>query len=211
MNSPVLELETSLLAVNRIEAKKIVKESCTQESAVHCIETLIVPALDHIGKGWENGTVALSQVYMSGRLCEDMVDLMLPAGDNRRVIQPKIAIAALLDHHNLGKRIVYSIIRAGGYDVIDYGHGISVDNLVNAVIRDNIDILLISTLMLPAALKVKEATSRIKKERPTTKVIVGGAPFNFDPALYRDVGADAMAHTASDTLEIVKQMAGGMT
>jgi len=60
MNSPVQELEIYVLSVNRIEAKMIVKESCTRESAVHCIDTLIVPALDHSGKGWKKG---LSRSY----------------------------------------------------------------------------------------------------------------------------------------------------
>lgn len=40
----------------------------------------MVPALDRIGTGWENGTIALSQVYMSGRICEEVVDDLLPTG-----------------------------------------------------------------------------------------------------------------------------------
>ena len=69
-------------------------------------------------------------------------------------------------------------------------------------------ILLISTLMLPAALRAKEAIAQIKKALPETKVIVGGAPFNFDPLLWKEIGADAMGPTASDTLELVRKMAG---
>jgi methanogenic corrinoid protein MtbC1 len=209
--SPLIaDMENALLAVDRVSAGKIVREACTPGSPFACLETLIVPALESIGRRWEEGEVALSQVYMSGRICEEIVDTMLPQGDPRRVDQPPMAIAVLEDHHTLGKRIVLSVLRAGGYDVADYGSGLPADRLVELAARGKVKILLISTLMLPAALKSKEAIARIKELSPGTKVIVGGAPFNFDPALWKEVGADAMGHTASDTLGLVKRMAGGM-
>ena len=208
--SPQLaDMENALLAVDRVRAGRIVRNSCTPGSPFLCLESLIVPALEEVGRRWEAGDAALSQVYMSGRICEEIVDSMLPPGDSRRVNQPMVAIAVLEDHHTLGKRIVVSVLRAGGFEVTDYGHGVTVDDLVSKVTRDNVKILLISTLMLPAALRAKEAIARIKKVLPGTLVIVGGAPFNFDPLLWKEIGADAMGRTASDTLELVKTMAGG--
>lgn len=207
-SSPFLtEMENALISVDRVRAGKIIRDSCTPGLPFICLETLIVPALEEVGRRWEAGDVALSQVYMSGRICEDIVDSMLPAGDPRRVDQPKMAIAVLEDHHTLGKRIVLSVLRAGGYELTDYGHGVSVDQLVEQVTRDKVIILLISTLMLPAALRTKEAISRIRKMQPGTKIIVGGAPFIFDPMLWKEVGADAMGHAASETLELVNRMA----
>lgn len=201
------DLENALVSVDRVRAVRIVRDSCVTGSPFMCLETLIVPALEEVGRRWETGEVALSQVYMSGRICEEIVDTMLPAGDPRRVDQPKMAIVVLEDHHTLGKRIVLSVLRAGGYEVTDYGYGVSVDQLVDQVTRDNVIILLISTLMLPAAIRSKEAITRIRKILPGTKIIVGGAPFIFDPLLWKEVGADAMGHAASETLELVRRMA----
>lgn len=130
---------------------------------------------------------------------------MLPRGHPDRKKQPKIAIVVLEDHYSLGKRILQSITYAGGYDLIDYGAGISVDTLVEHVTRDKIDTLLISALMLPAALKTKEAI-RLIKEQQNTKIIVGGAPFRFDPQLWIEVQADAMGCTATDTLHLIATM-----
>jgi trimethylamine corrinoid protein len=210
-HSPLLaEMENALVSVDRVGAGRIVRDACTPGSPFICLETLIVPALEEVGRRWEEGELALSQVYMSGRICEEIVDTMLPSGDTRRVDQPKMAIAVLEDHHTLGKRIVSSVLRAGGYELTDYGHGVSVDQLVEQATRDRIGILLISTLMLPAALRVKEAIARIRKNLPGIKIIVGGAPFNFDPLLWREVGADAMGRTASDTLALVREMVAGV-
>jgi trimethylamine corrinoid protein len=207
--SPLLaDMESALISVDRVRVGRLVKDSCTPGSPFACLETLIVPALEDLGRRWEAGDVALSQVYMSGRICEEIVDTMLPPGDPRRVDQPQMAIVVLEDHHTLGKRIVTSVLRAGGFELTDYGHGVSVDQLVEQVTRDKIKILLISTLMLPAALRSKEAITRIRREQPGTKIIVGGAPFNFDPELWKEVGADAMGYNASATLTLVRQMAG---
>jgi len=206
-SSLLADMERALLSVDRVKAGRIVKDTCKTSSPFTCLETLVMPALEEVGRRWESGDVALSQVYMSGRICEEIVDTMLPQGDPRRVDQPKMAIAVFEDYHTLGKRIVLSVLRAGGYELSDYGHGISADELVKLVTRDKVRILLISTLMLPAALHAKDAIARIKKELPGTKVIVGGAPFNFDPGLWKEVGADAMGRTASDTLTLVQQMA----
>ena len=208
-SSPNSDLLAALLSVNRSEAQRIITTTCNSQTPISCIETLIIPVLEDIGRRWERGEAALSQVYMSGRFCEEMIDKMLPPGDPRRKNQPKIAVAVLEDQHTLGKRILISVIRAAGYDIIDYGAGITVDTLVKNVIRDQIAVLLISTLMLPAAIRVKIAVSQIKEQSPDTKIIVGGAPFRLDPGLIKEVRADAMGYSASDTLEILHSLLGG--
>jgi len=208
--SPAGDLKEALLAVDPVRAGRILGDACAASSPVSCIEALVVPVLEEIGRGWEEGQVALSQVYMSGRICEEIVNTMLPPGSPGRISQPKMAIAVLEDHHTLGKRILLAVLRSGGYEVTDYGSGVTVDGLVERVIRDGIEILLISTLMLPAALRAKEAIARIKEALPETRVIVGGAPFRFDPHLWREAGADAVGHSASDTLATVRAMAGGL-
>lgn len=70
--------------------------------------------------------------------------------------------------------------------------------------------MLISALMLPAALSIKKASAMIKEKQPGTVIIVGGAPFNFDSVLWKDVGADAFGRSASESLELVRRYTGEM-
>lgn len=149
--------------------------------------------------------MALSQVYVSGRIAEEVVEDLFYKNENRRPDQPKIAIALLDDHHMLGKRIVSTILQASGFEILDLGR-VEAKDLVEHVQAEKIDILLISTLMLRAALQVKVACQLIKDANLSTKVIVGGAPFRFDPELWREVGADAMGHDGADAIELLSQM-----
>jgi methanogenic corrinoid protein MtbC1 len=119
-----------------------------------------------------------------------------------------MAIAVLDDYHLLGKRIVHAVLRAGGFELKDYGR-VTVDELVNKAKNDRISVLLISTLMLHSALHVRDVVEKIKIEGFGARVVVGGAPFRFDDHLWRDVGADAMGLSASDVPDIVQSMMGG--
>lgn len=203
------EFEEVLLSLDRLAARRILTKANDTWSPIQLVEKLVVPTLQRIGEGWEQGKITLSQVYMSGRICEYLVDTILPPGDPNRKNQPKMAIAVLEDYHLLGKRIVYTVLRSAGFNLLDYGHGITVDNLVKLAIEDEIQILLISTLMLKSALRIKDVTVKLHEAGADIKVVVGGAPFLFDHKLWRDVGADAMGHSASEAVEIIKQFMGG--
>ncbi len=196
------QLEQALLAVNNVNSKKILKSIGNNTPPIELIENLIVPVMKRIGDGWENGTVSLSQVYMSGKFIEEWVDTILPPEDPKRINQPKMAIAVLEDYHMLGKRIVYSLLRACGFNLLDYGH-VTIKEVIQRICDDKIEILLISTLMLHSSLKVKELKEEIKKIGLQVEIIVGGAPFRFDEALWKEVGADAMAYNAVDAINLI--------
>jgi methanogenic corrinoid protein MtbC1 len=116
-----------------------------------------------------------------------------------------MAIAVLDDYHLLGKRMVYSVLRASGYALKDYGT-VTADMLVRHVLRDRIAVLLISVLMLPSALHIKKLRADLHRAGCRPLIVVGGAPFRFDTDLWREVGADAMAGTASEAVTVVRKL-----
>jgi methanogenic corrinoid protein MtbC1 len=203
-----LAFEQALLSQDRLAARRIFAEVVAGGKAVEQVERLIVPTLEQIGLSWEAGQVALSQVYLSGRLCEELMAGLLPTA-NLGVTQPsRVAIAVLEDYHLLGKRMVYSVLRASGIAVRDYGR-VEVASLVSRAIGDGIKVLLISTLMLPSALHVREVRAGLWAAGANVRLIVGGAPFRLDAQLWREVGADAMGRNAGEAVELVTRFAGG--
>ena len=201
------EFEQALLSLDRLAARNMLLESGGSETPLQLVERLVVPALERIGAGWEQGQVALSQVYMSGRICEELVDALLPHDGLGRKNRPKMAIAVLQDYHLLGKRIVYSVLRASGFELLDYGR-VDTDDLVRRVRNDGVEVLLISVLMLSSALRVKDVQTRLKSLGSEVKIVVGGAPFRLDDQLWKEVGADAMGREASEAVDIIARMTG---
>ena len=199
--------EVALLSLDRMGAHDLFMKASHIWSPMELVEYMVVPALHRIGEGWDAGSIALSQVYMSGRICEELVEKILPAEAPERKYQPKMAIAVLQDYHLLGKHIVLASLKASGYDLKDYGR-MDVDELVNQTLRDSIELLFISALMLPSALQVKTVKEKLRGAVPPVKIVVGGAPFRMDDALWKEVGADAMGRDASDAATIIKKIMG---
>lgn len=202
------DFREALLSSDSAAAASIIAGYLANKDILNFVEDVVVKALDQIGDGWENGEYALSQVYMSGRICEDLLEKALPDESGLRREKPKIAIALLNDYHALGKRIVYAVLRAGGYQLIDYGR-VETGELVRQVKEDQIETLLISVLMLSSALQVKEVVKSLSCNVNKPKVVVGGAPFRLDHKLWQEVGADAVGFTAAEALHLVRELKGG--
>ena len=87
---------------------------------------------------------------------------------------------------------------------------VEVNDVVTHVKDNKIEILLISVLMLPSALKIKKVKKMLVERGLDIKIIVGGAPFRFDDQLWQEVGADAMCETASQAVSVVNKVMGGV-
>lgn len=199
-----IQLEHALLALDEEAAGNIIREAQGKSSPGEIAGDLISSALVSIGDSWESGKLSLSQVYMSGIICEKAIDKILPPQSPIRKSQPKMAIAVLEDFHLLGKRIIYSTLRASGFELIDLGGGLSIERIVDIVKTEEIKILLLSVLMLPSALRVRELKVQLKDYDIT--IVVGGAPFRFDEHLWKEVGADHYGKDSSEALEIVNKI-----
>ncbi len=197
----------ALEALDRVRAEAIFYGALARMPPVQAIERLVVPALDQMGRGWQEGRVALSQVYMGSRYCEELVGRVLPPSDPDRKRQPRAAIAVLDDHHLLGKQIVYSVLRASGFELFDYG-SLGREELVERVLADRLEVLLISVLMLPSALGVAAVVAQLRARGSAVRIAVGGAPFLFDAGLWREVGADAMGRNAADAVKLLEGWMG---
>jgi methanogenic corrinoid protein MtbC1 len=203
------EFESALLEINRIKAADIFNKCFQEKNTFAILEIVAINTLERIGEGWEKGDISLSQVYMSSVICEELIERYLPKLEIKLKDTPKIAIGVLMDQHSLGKRIVYSILRTGGFEALDLGQGLNVDDLVKKTIDNHIEILLISTLMLPSALKVKEVKEKLIAQGASTKIIAGGAPFRLDSNLWKSVGADADGKNASTIIKTIERLLKG--
>ena len=69
--------EKALINYNKLEVNKILLHFLAEKNGIDFIDEYIVKSLTSIGDKWEKGEVALSQVYMSSRLCEEIATSIL--------------------------------------------------------------------------------------------------------------------------------------
>ncbi len=206
---PMEEFQTALLQIDRVKAAEIFESCYLQNKSFEALEYLTMGALEKIGTDWEDGQLSLSQVYMSGVICEELIEQYMPNFNVTSNKEPRIGIAVLQDHHALGKRIVCSVLRAGGYDVLDFGQGLSAEEIAEKTMEKKVDILLISTLMLASALQVKKVVEILHEKNMPVKIIVGGAPFRLDSSLWQKVNADADGKNGTEVSKMIEKLARG--
>jgi monomethylamine corrinoid protein len=199
-------LERALLDLDHVGARRILGTVGNGVLTAATLDSLVAPVLVRLGDAWGRGDVALSQVYMSGRMCERLINSLDLESIRLRADQPRIAIGVLEDAHVLGEQIVLQMLRSAGYAVHDLGIRLTVNDIVNAVRRHQIEVLVLSVLMLRSALRISEVRERLAQEGLATAIVVGGAPFRFDPSLASEIGVNYAGITASDILPIMAQI-----
>lgn len=193
----------ALLSVDKVRAEEILRDALSIFSTpVEVAELCLAPVLEQMGDAWENGHFALSQIYMASRISEDLVERILPPPLEMRADSPRIVLALLEDHHMLGKRLVQSALRLAGIPVLDWQR-VTTEELIARAIQERPDLILISTLMLRAALHVREVREGLDRAGLNIPIYVGGAPFRLDPLLWREVGANAMGANSTEAIHLV--------
>ncbi|WP_457558446.1 cobalamin B12-binding domain-containing protein [Candidatus Harpocratesius sp.] len=203
-------LEKALLEVNYQDVHEIFQKLLAQKSPLTKILRIIHSVMESIGEKWEQEKIALSQVYMAGKLIEMEIELQLKNREYDNIInnqkwQKKVYTCVYEDYHALGLLILNSTLRIAGFQVENLGIGLTEEELCNLVSSKQITLLLISTLMLASAKHLKTTIQSLRKINPNIKILVGGAPFNLQPDLWIQIGADGSGISPYSIIPILDQ------
>ena len=161
---------------------------------------LVIPAMDRMIKSISEDLDAnLAQHFMTAQIASEVTDLMLPRFRAApRAVGRVVIGTARGDMHSLGKRIVMGCLKAQMVETIDLGVNVPPERFVDEAVARDAHVIGISAMMSHTARGNDGclAVRRLLVERGLEqrfRVIVGGAPYRFDPGLYRTVKADAFA------------------
>ena len=109
------------------------------------------------------------------------------------------------DIHDIGKNLVAMMMEGAGFEVVDLGINNPVDKYIDALQREEADILGMSALLTTTMPYMKVVIDTLKEKgiRDDYIVLVGGAPLNEE--FGRAIGADAYCRDAAVAVETAKQ------
>lgn len=161
---------------------------------------VVAPSVEQMVTSIEKGReLNLAQHFMVSQIAAEVTEEMINKLKKPPEIIGRVVIGtAQGDLHTLGKRIVIGSLKARLIDVIDLGVNVPPEWFVDEAVNHEAQVIGISAMMVHTARGENgcKAVRRILKERGLEnkiKIVVGGAPYRFDPELYRRVGADAWA------------------
>ena len=108
------------------------------------------------------------------------------------------------DIHDIGKNLVGMMMEGAGFEVVDLGINNSVEKYLDALEREQPDILGMSALLTTTMPYMKVVIDTLKEKgiRDDYIVLVGGAPLNEE--FGRAIGADAYCRDAAVAVETAK-------
>ena len=192
------------------EASQLAKELLVKKEALDIINGCMIPALDTIGKGFEQGTIFLPQLLMSAEAAKSAFEVIKEHLSQSGQVQEKkgkVILATVKgDIHDIGKNIVKVLLENYSYDVIDLGKDVPPEAIVETAIKEQVPVVGLSALMTTTVPSMETTIEMLRKEAPQVKVMVGGAVLTQE---YADkIGADAYCKDAMASVKYAEKIIG---
>ena len=191
--------------IEQMAAEKTREALADGTAPMDLINDVLIPALDEVGKGFEDGSIFLPQLLMSAEAAKAAFAVVNRSmADLPQEQKEKVILATVKgDIHDIGKNIVKVLLENYGYQVIDLGKDVDPQVIVDAAIRDDIKVVGLSALMT-TTLKGMEETIKLLRENHPCKIMVGGAVLNEEYA--GRIGADQYARDAMATVHFADRV-----
>lgn len=193
----------SAIAQGRAEmAGQLTAQLLGETEPLAIVQHEIIPALDRVGKGFEEKTVYLPQLLMSAEAAKSafsQIKAHMQSSHSAQTAKCKIVIATVHgDIHDIGKNIVRLLLENYGFEVIDLGKDVPPEAVVDAVVRTHAPLVGLSALMTTTVPAMEETVKQLRGSAPWCRVMVGGAVLNAEYAAR--IGADRYCKDAMEAV-----------
>ncbi len=187
--------ETTKLLKQNIEALSIINEK-------------LIPALDVVGKGFEEKKMFLPQLLMSAEAAKasfEAIKTTLSRQGKDSESKGKIVIATVKgDIHDIGKNIVKTLLENYGFEMIDLGKDVDPEQILKTVQEQQVKLVGLSALMTTTVVNMEATIKLLREHHVNCKVMVGGAVLTQE---YADmIGADFYSKDAMGSVRYANEL-----
>ena len=208
----VSALQKAVIKGLKDHAAQLTEELLATVAPLTLVNEEIIPALNIVGKGFENKTVYLPQLLMSAEAAKSAFECIKARMSQNGVGNkcPFVIATVKGDIHDIGKNIVKLLLENYGFSVTDLGRDVSPESIAEATVRLHAPMVGLSALMTTTVPAMEETIRLLREKAPWCKILVGGAVLTRE---YADsIGADKYAKDAMEAVryaeEIYEQLKG---
>lgn len=190
----------------REKAGEITSNMLAETEPLDIVNLHIIPALDAVGKGFEEKRIFLPQLLMSAESAKASFEVIKSRMTSDNSVKKSIVVLATVygDIHDIGKNIVKLLLENYGYNVIDLGKNVPPQDVLDAVTKHHAPLVGLSALMTTTVPAMEETVRLIKEKAPWCKTVVGGAVLTQE---YADkIGADKYSADAMETVRYAEEV-----
>ena len=176
--------------------------------ALSIINEKLIPALDVVGKGFEEKKMFLPQLLMSADAAKasfEAIKTTLSKQGKSSESKGKIVIATVKgDIHDIGKNIVKTLLENYGFDMIDLGKDVAPELILKTVQEHQVKLVGLSALMTTTVVNMEETIKLLREHHAGCRVMVGGAVLTQE---YADmIGADFYSKDAMGSVRYANEL-----
>ncbi|WP_020212165.1 methionine synthase [Flavobacterium rivuli] len=146
---------------------------------IEVIEINLMTGMNVVGDLFGSGKMFLPQVVKSARVMKKAVAYLLPyieEGKGKGSSAGKVLMATVKgDVHDIGKNIVAVVLGCNNFEIIDLGVMVPPEKIIEAAIRENVDIIGLSGLITPSLDEMVYLAKEMDKLNISIPIMIGGA------------------------------------
>lgn len=187
------------------KAAKILLEENPKDK-LELVNKYLVPALDKVGKGFEQKEMFLPQLLSAAGAAGAAFEVIRQAmGDAKTDKGPAIVVATVQgDVHDIGKNIAKVLLLNYGFNVIDLGRDVAPEEVVKATKKSGAGLVGLSALMTTTLPAMEKTIAALHMECPGCKIMVGGAVLTSE--YVAKIGADWHAVDAKSSADYARMV-----
>ncbi len=199
---------TEVIKGNKTTILEKVKEELKQGTeASSILDTMLIPAINHVGDLFDKKKYFLPQLIASAETMELAIQYLEPflqSGKEKKALGTIVIATVKGDIHDIGKNLVVLMLKNYGYHVIDLGKDVEAEKIVETAKKEHADIIGLSALMTTTMMEMKQVVKLVKESGLHTKVIIGGAVITQSFA--DEIQADGYSRDAQEAVKLVQKL-----
>ncbi len=202
----MLDLQQAIIINDQQRIRELIKPLTAEKNFIELVDQSIIPALEQAGDTYARGITFLPQLLLTAdgaAFAFDYLKAAMPASAPKE-LETVVLGAVAGDIHDIGKNIVKALLSSYGYNIIDLGKSVPVQEFVRAAKEHNAQILGLSALMTTTMTEMEPVIRAIRAEGLDTKILVGGAVLTEEYAA--SIKADAYVKDGAEAHGIIRRL-----
>ena len=170
------------------------------------INDALIGAMDVVGDRFAKSEIFVPEMLVAAMTMKKGLDIIKPLlKDQEEQSKGKVVLCTVKgDLHDIGKNLVGMMLEGAGFDVIDMGVDVTVENVVDRVSEIQPQVLGLSALLTTTMPEMENMIKVLQARgmRESVKVMVGGAPLSA--AFAEKIGADAFGKDAAEAVTLAR-------
>jgi len=202
-------LKDAIVVLDEEKAKEVAENIINEKiNPTLAIKYSIANAAIKVGEKFDSGEYYLPHLVMAGDLMEAVSAILEKNISAEQIEQKKVIVIGTVqaDMHSVGKNIVSTMLKAGGFEVHDMGVDVPSMSIIQKAKEVRADIIALSSLLTTTMPYQREVIEDLASMgiRDKFKVMVGGGPVT--KAYAEEIGADGYGKDAIEALEEAKKL-----